>query len=176
MDEQVYSVPVCAECGRQLPRGNHYRCPDHLDGEEAWVSLIVGRNAVLGQINPRQYVVENAVYFGCWRQSGHYFWRRASDGAMRNAWDAKDIVPWGHHVDGGLFPRGSEPRSQGDAHVFHKDGWTALAFPDNTVDRRPGSWSVFCLPATYDGPEALEIARDAFPEVFDRYTFDIVPA
>jgi hypothetical protein len=85
-----------------------------------------------------------------------------------------DAMPWDRGILGALFPRYQEPVVEGEAHTFYKDGWTALAFPDRSVDTRPGSWSVFCLPATLDGPTALLLARKAFPEVFARYKFDVV--
>ncbi len=122
----------------------------------------------------------SAFYFGCargvWghREAGHYFYAPGG----RSAREAEAVNPWGH-VDGKLAPREYEGRSapecpQGVAALHHKDGWTALAFWDRTGDSRGNSNSTFLFDATLTFEEALAAARENFPALFERFTFDIV--
>jgi hypothetical protein len=140
-------------------------------------------------------------YYGCGNdEAGHYFWRpvkshyRYGIEKVRNdhgtlAWspqlgtqpkDFKPIVPWGYSVDGSLQPLirndqgGSSYAKQGEAKLHHKDGWTAIAFWDNSVDDRPGSTSTFVMEGEYDFDEALAIAKENFPSIFERYSFEVV--
>lgn len=60
------------------------------------------------------------------------------------------------------------------AAVHHKDGWSAIAFWDNSVDNRPGSNSVFMV----DVPdlsfrEICLLAEEHFPQVWKRFTVPI---
>jgi hypothetical protein len=172
----VFSVQVCAECGEQVHHdadGNWDACGrcDCLESTE--VRFRVGRAQLLKQAKPELASIEGTVYFGCWRESGHYYWLRGMQKARGYGVAAyAELTPWGHSVDGGLFGRGVQP-GQGVASIFHKDGWTALAFEDRSVDSRPGSWSVFCIPEVLMFDEALRIARLAFPQVFERFTFEV---
>lgn len=117
-------------------------------------------------------------YFGCWsRDHGHFLYTPDH----RSAWDAEgmryEMLPWGSKIDGGLCPRigrhGEAP--QGQAQVTHTDGWTALAFWDRTCDSRGNSHSTFVFEGTYDFDAALVLARDYYPALFRRYTFQVVP-
>jgi hypothetical protein len=175
VDDRVYDVVVCAACGTQLGHnadGEYDPCVECSGLEERVLRVRVARDTVIAQIKPRQFLVEKSVYFGCVGRSGHYYF----DTKLRHVSERESATPWGTSIDGGLFPRYHAPIEEGEAHVFHKDGWTAVAFPDRSVDRRPGSWSVFCVPAVLDGPEALDVARAAFPAIFARYGFEVVLA
>lgn len=115
------------------------------------------------------------LYFGCIRESGHYMW----DARGRKSYH--DIPqPWGYSIDGKLCPPGDpwakNGQPQGSAALHHKDGWTALAFWDRTVDSRPGSNSAFLADETLTFEQLLERAKEAFPQVFARFTFNVVPA
>lgn len=187
MDERVYEVEVCAECFTQVEfvRGEPENCA-HCGADTTCegrkpVRFRVARAAVLKQADPHQSLVERTLFFGCVGNAGHYYWRRGSGGYpyqerdLNSTAGRKAATPWGTTIDGGLFPA-HHRYVVGEAHVFHKDGWTALAFEDPSVDRRPQSWSIYCIPAVLDGPEALLIARAAFPPIFARYTFPVVLA
>lgn len=79
-------------------------------------------------------------YFGCYRESGHYYWNPALEKESK----AHTIVPWGHEIDSDLYNHaygGTNPKNT--AIVLHKDGWSALVITDNTVDKRPNSKSAF---------------------------------
>lgn len=174
IDARVYDVQVCKSCLTQVPfdaDGNPDPCP-HCDGlETKVVRFRVDRSQVLKQADPHKSLVERTVYFGCVGQAGHYYFDRNLRHIGRYG-HYEDVSPWGNTVDGGLIPKGT-PLRQGEAHVVHKDGWTAVVFADSSVDHRPGSWSVFCVPDTLDGPNALIVARAAFPTIFARYPFPI---
>lgn len=179
MDDRVYDVLICSECFTQVHYdgdGNPDICHECNSLDSTTIRFRVARKLVLKQAAPRQSLIERTVYFGAVGEAGHYYWERGRGGypiKSRIARGEKDVTPWGYSVDGGLFPREEGPKRQGEAHVFHKDGWTALAFTDRSVDSRPGSWSVYCIPETLDGPDALDVARAAFPPIFARYTFDV---
>lgn len=172
MDERVYTVRVCASCLTQ-PFAADGLCAQCGGETFEHVRFRVSRAQVLKQADPHKSLVERTVYFGAVDRAGHYYWTRGRDGHPVSAGLARELTPWGLKVDGGLFPRGTGPIRQGEAHVVHLDGWTALAFPDRSVDSRGGSWSVYCTPAILDGTEALAIAREAFPPIFARYKFDV---
>jgi hypothetical protein len=117
-------------------------------------------------------------YFGCHRESGHFFW----DEAMRHAWDAERVIPW-ERVDGALCPGASQdpdrwwertrPEVEGEAALHHKDGWTALAFWDRSVDHRSACNSVFFAEGTHSFAEMVQIAGAHFPQVWGRFAFTV---
>lgn len=118
-----------------------------------------------------------AIFFGCWRRAGHFYF----DGAGHNlGLDARDLgLPW-DHVDGRLTPgqrddRGRlsyEARSrsqQGKAAIHHKGDWSAIAIHDFTGDSRPGSNSVFFFRAPgLDDTESLFSIAKFFPFIAQR--------
>lgn len=124
----------------------------------------------------------NVQYFGCWERPGHAL--HSSDG--RTAYGATN--PWGDGrrcvFDGKLPPTIPDPSSyngkrecpQGHAAIHHKDGWTALAFWDRSVDNRGGCNSVFFIEGEHGFAEAVEIAESAFPRTWARLPFSVVPA
>jgi hypothetical protein len=114
-----------------------------------------------------------AFYFGTYREPGHYL----RDQDWRHVWPENthqgvDKIVWGplpwRDIDGGLQPRGPD----GTALLHHKDGWTALAFPNNSDDNR-GSNSAFFFDAVLDFDEAVEAARQHFPHVVERFPFEV---
>lgn len=133
-----------------------------------------------------------AFYFGCWRALGHYLWHQGSDGTPIKKYDrgesdrrllggyphssqgGKGEIPWGYSLDGGLL-KGKDLK-QGEAVVERRSGWTALSFWDRSVDSRGGSSSTFVFDADLEPEAALEAAREAFPPIFDRFTFPVTLA
>ena len=107
------------------------------------------------------------LYFGCLREAGHYLhskpYRRLN----------YEGTPWGVWLDTGLLPKGE----QYDGQVFSakKDGWTAIAFWDRSVDTRPGSNSAFLVQADIPTDELMRLAREQWPEVFSRPYFPLTP-
>jgi len=110
------------------------------------------------------------LYFGCYRDKGHYFW---SEGFSKPRWsDTVTQIPWGIQVDTGLCPKG--PQIQGRAAFHQKDGWTAISFWDRTVDTRPGSHSTFLCENTLDFDAMVALCKETFPTIWERYTFEVV--
>lgn len=112
------------------------------------------------------------LYFGAWGGPGHYLWtaegRRTDD----------SVLPWcrGKYrtgIDSTLCPAldGSEP--EGKAALHHREGWTALAFWDRSQDQRLGSNSAFLAQGTHTAEEILTAAREDFPSICARFTFQI---
>lgn len=110
-------------------------------------------------------------YFGCRRPGtlGHYWFDRHGERlAPKPHGTSPRGVPWAY-VDGKLNPS----HRQGDAAIHHKDGWTALAFEDHSVDVRPGSNSVFVFEELLTFDAAVEKARRCFPWVWARFSFEV---
>ncbi len=119
----------------------------------------------------------DAYYFGCWGRSGHFLWTPDADTRDQD----RRLLPW-PKIDGVLCPGprhrrsgevANEDESQGSAAIHYRDGWTALAFWDRSVDSRHGSNSVFLFRGTLSADEILSAARKAFPAIFARFTFEI---
>jgi hypothetical protein len=120
-------------------------------------------------------------YFGCIERAGHYMHSNPSPRGLEEIRALHDVLrknPWGSGIDAGLCPPGKDARYQveGRASVHHKDGWTALAFWDRSVDSRGGSNSVFLADAIHDFEIMMALARENFPEVLDRLSFAVVDA
>lgn len=124
-----------------------------------------------------------ALYFGCprgvygYREAGHRFVEPGGRAARTR--DAEVAQPWGLTVDGQLAPREYDSRRapempQGVAALHHKDGWTALSFWDRSGDSRGASSSTFLFEATLDFDQALSAARERFPALFERFSFEVV--
>lgn len=119
------------------------------------------------------------LYFGCYRELGHYL-RESGD---RKIWDPEAAgLPWGWEMDGAMQPGGRmegghlrvpNEQPEGLALLHHKAGWTALAFWDRSVDRRGGCCSVFFADQEVDFNAIVAAARETWPEVWERFTFEV---
>jgi hypothetical protein len=82
-------------------------------------------------------------------------------------------------IDGSYAPRnpgrgrGTEA-PQGECHVEHADGWTLISFWDRTGDERAASNSNFVVEGEHTLEQALELARQAMPALFERFTFPLI--
>lgn len=107
------------------------------------------------------------VYFGCWGDVGHYLWfpnhRHPERDDPRFERNAAGPFP---RLDGRLTPR--DDTRQSAAAIHHRDGWTALAMHDYTVDKRGGSNSVFVMDSDVSYEGALVYIAEAFPTVYGR--------
>lgn len=132
----------------------------------------------------------NTMYYGIWgRGGGHQFHRSIHERAffyddLTNRQPELEIPkPW-RSSPSRLVPRFlpdlmgpiSEAEPEGLAVVHHLDGWTAFAFWDRSMDGRGNCVSVFFLRGTFNFDESLAQARAAFPSIFDRFPFAILPA
>ncbi len=116
-------------------------------------------------------------YFGPLYEPGHYL----HDQSHRRIWPDR-IGPWRvGELDGGLCPNvdpvhvwaRTGPEVEGDALLHHKDGWTALAFWDRTVDTRPACCSVYVADAVLSFDDIVARAQDAFKKRWDMMKFPV---
>jgi len=112
----------------------------------------------------------DVFYFGCVETAGHYM----HNTHLRSVHEVGDM-PWGPYGQDGKLPPQGGPQVEGQAMLHHKDGWTALSFWDRSVDTRGGCNSNFFFRGTYEFAEVVALARTAFPKVWARFQFDVVP-
>lgn len=104
-------------------------------------------------------------YFGCWNQVGHYL----KDHEGKNIFD--NDLPW-ERIDGVLCP--DDTIKQGVVKIHHKNGWTAAAFWDYSIDSRLGSNSVLFAEDLLDITDVISEFKETFPQIYDRFDFDLV--
>lgn len=120
-----------------------------------------------------------ALYFGCWREVGHYLHRENGS----KIWEPKRDLPgfpWSSALlDSGLLKNGKRP-DRYDGKVFWTCGghpfWYAFYWWDQSVDRRGMSNSGFYVRG-FGWPEAqdaFDFAVAAFPHVVKRQHFPLV--
>ncbi len=108
------------------------------------------------------------LYFGCSNSdTGHYLWQYPWHRATK---------PFEHEVfgylDGAYLPQtkyGSITSKEGDCYLHHKEGWTLIAFTDQTKDERPGSNSCFLIDKVVGYEEGLALAQEQWPTLFERF-------
>ena len=116
----------------------------------------------------RERMVDKLFYFGCLGHTGHYL----HDVWHRKAWSQEQRLPWAP-IDAALTPDlPTEP--QGIAAIHHKDGWTAVAFWDRSVDKRGKSNSAFFVAEETSFEHVMELAHLYFAPVMRRLPFDVV--
>lgn len=114
--------------------------------------------------------MSDIYYFGCIGQSGHYLFRSEAKRARKT--DGRLYHSWMNRLDGVLAPTDlAEKQGPTARHEMH--GHTVLSFWDRSVDKRGACNSILFIPGVMSFAEALEKAREAFPEVFGRLKFEI---
>jgi len=101
-------------------------------------------------------------YFGCRQVCGHYWHLGTSSLYEGTPW-------WGEKSE--LLPE--YPQTQGIIRRTLFEGWKVLSFWDRSVDKRPGSYSLFATNADLSNEEFLEQAKAEYPWVFDRLDFEL---
>jgi hypothetical protein len=122
-------------------------------------------------------------FFGPWERAGHYLHRE--DGCTD--YEAEKTIPWTlGQLDGGIQPHlcgkeesgkrcyGGTCAPQGIASVHHKDGWTALAFWDSSVDHRSGCVSVYLAKGDFDFTQIVDMAKMRFAKRWNKMPFDVL--
>lgn len=113
-------------------------------------------------------------YFGCYEDKGHYLYR--TKGQPVNNWNMPlDFPVAPNSLDGGFLPP-KRPQVQGKAEHILLRNWTIVTFWDRSLDKRQNSSSSFVLRGTLTFEWAVKLAREAFPELFERFDFEIVRA
>ena len=107
-------------------------------------------------------------YYGCKEVSGHFLWQPNQITTTRTQ---DSGLPW-KHIDGALCPQVTS--QQGVAKMNHKDGWTAMAFWDKSVDSRTGSNSVFFYEDLLEYDQMIEAFEEHFPSIYSRFKFQII--
>ena len=122
------------------------------------------------------------IYFGCWREYGHYLFGenlRSIDREQRYELSLAKIFP---KCDGGFCPgmvgEGANQiykvkQVEGEAALTHVAGWTVLAFWDRSQDTRGNSNSSFILKGTHDFDHMVKVAKEIFPALWKRFTFEV---
>lgn len=120
----------------------------------------------------------DVYYFGCIGVIGHYLF----DGDCQTVhYGLKHNFPW-EMIDGRLAPAVRERNSvrkespQGHAALHYKNGWTAIAFWDRSIDHRSGCNSNFFIRGIHSWEDALDIARSQFPDIWKRFDFEVILA
>ena len=121
-------------------------------------------------------------YFGCIGRPGHFLHDQHLSIVGREVGP-----PWmvdRGQVDGMLAPhrKGCDKRAycgcgsspEGRALIHHRDGWTAMAFWDRSVDKRGGCNSAFFAEGIHNFDGMMSIAREYYPSIMARFTFEIV--
>lgn len=120
------------------------------------------------------------VYFGPWKESGHYFFYE--DGGTVYSWERAQLAWKAWEIDGVLQPGSPDPADrlqrhgpqiEGDALIHHKDGWTALSFMDRSVDKRPGCSSTYIAKGIFTFEEMVEFAKTRFTERWNKMSFQV---
>jgi len=106
-------------------------------------------------------------FFGCWKTHGHYL----KDHTGKSLNYSNNSLPW-DKIDGTLCP--DDTRKQGIVKIHHKNGWTAAAFWDYSIDHRSGSNSVLFVEDILDITEVISEFEETFPQIYKRFDFELV--
>lgn len=129
-----------------------------LTGDEAIALAVENRKPwEVPQVDVVAY--ERALFFGCWGGIGHYL--RDPRGEM-----SFKPHPWSDGIDARLTPP-LDKRHGADA-MHHREGWTAWAMWDYSLDHRGGSNAVFLAPGTHGVTAMRMIAKRCFGSVLER--------
>lgn len=131
---------------------------------------------VLVAMREAKVLTMKVYYFGCIYEPGHYLWENMH---TRNS-ELFRRQPWGIGLDGLAGSSIARERTsnipEGRAWLIHLDGWTVISFWDRSVDTRPGSNSAFAAEGTFTFDEMVTAAKAQWPEVWKRFSFDVVEA
>ena len=124
-------------------------------------------------------------YFGPWDSAGHSL-HLESGAHPRPIADSFPWSPAGYDIDGKLQPSADAPdhrinrasgvlstvghaQTEGEALLHYRDGWTALAFWDRSVDARASSNSTYFAEGVYSFEQMVELASTRFAKRWDRH-------
>lgn len=105
-------------------------------------------------------------YHGCIGGAGHYLW----DAGPHKCWSGGGLPFRASILDAGLLDPQRE-QAEGVVRRVVIAGWTVLAFWDRSIDSRPGSNSAFVVEGEHSTADALQVAKQNFPAVFERFRF-----
>lgn len=112
---------------------------------------------------------DNAFYFGCWREAGHYLFTPSG----RSTYSVPNDFPLpANYLDSGLLPP-NLPETEGRASLVHINGWTVISFWDRSVDKRGKCNSSFLFRGHFTFDEMCKLAAEKFPTIWNRFAFPI---
>lgn len=120
------------------------------------------------------------VYFGPWKESGHYFFYENGETVYS---EERKILEWkAHEIDGVMQPGCPDPddrlqrrgrQIQGEALLHHRNGWTALSLWDSSVDTRPGCSSTYIAKGMFTFEQMVEMAKKRFAVRWNKMDFQV---
>lgn len=120
------------------------------------------------------------VYFGPWKESGHYFFYE--DGEAVYSEERKRLGWKSSEIDGVMQPGCPDPadrlqrhgpRVQGEAFIHHRDGWTAISFWDSSVDHRSGCTSTYIARGIFTFDQMVDLAKTRFAVRWNKMNFEV---
>lgn len=112
----------------------------------------------------------NCYYFGVMKHAGHFLY--CGNHTIHERYLPEDFPVNVRALDGALLPP-QLPQDEGRAELIHLNGWTVLTFWDRSADRRGRSSSTFIILGVVDFSEAVSIAKEYYPQVWSRFTFEV---
>lgn len=111
----------------------------------------------------------HVYYFGCGNQLGHYWHAPPKEGREWQSSSAvadvmRTVFP---RIDGQFAPLDC-PQVEGEAKLTYANGWTVLAWWDNSIDPRGNSNSAIVVDAERDFDQMVALLAIHFPDVSKR--------
>lgn len=113
----------------------------------------------------------NCFYFGVQGEMGRYLYVGQRRFNERYLPDDFPVAPY--VLDGRLLPP-MLPKVQGRAELIHCQEWIILTFWDSSFDARSGASSTFIIRGFVSFGGAVHIAKTSYPQVWDRFTFEVI--
>lgn len=103
-------------------------------------------------------------------RAGHSLWKPGQ------GWSCKEPEGFpckASSLDGCFLPPGQQVEGKASLWSVDDGAWTILAFWDRSGDSRGNSNSAFVIRDDLGLRAAIEIARESFPEIWDRMNFEV---
>lgn len=127
----------------------------------------VGINNKASSARERRGDEMRIYYFGCDEVPGHYL----KDHERKPVSHYENDLPWSD-IDGNLCPQ--DTAKEGIVKLTYKDGWTAAAFWDYSIDKRTKSNSVIFIEDLLDLSEVKTEFKEHFPHIYNRFEYDLI--
>lgn len=146
-----------------------------LDGFQGHVDTVPVAEAIKVPIEK-----DGMYFYGVYSPSkkGHYLYLPGSSSSSREM-DIPDDFPVRVGIlDGGLLGKeySKRPQTEGQAVFTNISNWTIVSFWDRSGDPRGNSNANFVMRGRWTFDEAVARAKQAFPTIWKRFTFDVVNA
>lgn len=112
----------------------------------------------------------DCFYYGVQREMGHYLY--AGNRRFNERYLPDDFPVQPYILDGRILPP-MLPQEEGRAELIHTRDWTLLSFWDRSFDHRHNSSSTFVIRGALTFEKAIEVAREAYPQVWSRFNFEV---